>query len=223
MYLTLSTYKQKPNYIDVTRFINKKGYLDQYMYYRDHILKTNSFDLLKNTLIQTMNLEINKSMFKLKTNEHLFNQNQISKQEFKGIKAKFSSIIKSYTTDIQQMSKLTPLEFLKLPSTTTTLIGEINHILFTLIKPDIEPLYDLKKEDKVFSVNSKVELETAFKSILNIKSLKVGETYLITPNDIDALNTVIKQHSNIIPKKINELPIQQFYLKNNEYYLLSAY
>lgn len=223
MYLTLSTYKQKPNYIDVTRFINEKGYLDQYMYYRDHILKTNSFELLKNTLIQTMNLEINKSMFKLKTNEHLFNLNQISKQEFKGIKAKFSSIIKSYTTDIQQMSKLTPLEFLKLPSTTTTLMREINHMLFTLIKPDIEPLYDLKKEDKVFSVNSKVELETAFKSVLNIKSLKVGETYLITPNDIDPLNAVIKQHSNIIPKKINELPIQQFYLENNEYYLLSAY
>ena len=121
------------------------------------------------------------------------------------------------------MSKLTPLEFLKLPSTTTTLIGEINHILFTLIKPDIEPLYDLKKEDKVFSVNSKVELETAFKSILNINSLKVGETYLITPDDIDPLNTVIEQHSNIIPKKINELPIQQFYLENNKYYLLSAY
>lgn len=213
---------QKPDHIDdINQFINEEGYLDQYLYYRDHVLKIDGFDLFKNSLIQSINLKINKSMFEIKTHKQRLNQNKISDQEFKEMKRKAMTFINLYSKDIQRISEITPLEFLELDCLNLSLMLEIKSTLFNVIKPNIEPLYDSKKERTLYSfkIENGDELEDAFKSALNIKTLESNEVYLITPDHIDSINRVIKQHKDKIPNKYNGLPIKQLYLKHNKYYL----
>lgn len=213
---------QKPDHIeDINQFINEKGYLDQSLYYRDHVLKIDGFDLFKNSLIQSINLKINKSMFNIKTHKQRLNQNKISDQEFKEMKRKAMTFINLYSKDIQRISEITPLEFLELDCLNVSLMLEIKSTLFNVIKPNIEPLYDSKKERTLYSfkIENGDELEDAFKSALNIKTLVSNEVYLITPDHIDSINRIIKQHKDSLPNKYNGLPIKQLYLKHNKYYL----
>lgn len=213
---------QKPDHIeDINQFINEKGYLDQSLYYRDHVLKIDGFDLFKNSLIQSINLKINKSMFEIKTHKQQLNQNKISDQEFKEMKRKAMTFINLYSKDIQRVSEITPLEFLELDCLNVSLMLEIKSTLFNVIKPNIEPLYDSKKEHTLYSfkIENGDKLENAFKSALNIESLISNEVYLITPDHIDSINRVIKQHKDSFPNKYNGLPIKQLYLEHNKYYL----
>lgn len=213
---------QKPDHIeDINQFINEEGYLDEYLYYRDHVLKIDGLDLFKNSLIQSINLKINKLMFEIKTQKQRLNQNKISDQEFKKTKGIAITHINIYSQNIQRISEITPLEFLRLSFLKVSLELEIKNTLFNLIKPNIEPLYDEKKERTLYSFKIKNgdEFEDAFKSALNIKSLISNKVYLITPNHIDSINKIIKQHRDKIPKKYNGLPIKQIYLEHNKYYL----
>lgn len=219
-FVGIKTY-QKPDHIDdINQFINKEGCLDNDLYYRDHVLKTDGFDLFKNSLIQSINLKINKSMFNIKTYKQRLNQNKISEQEFKEAKRKAMTFINLHSKDIQQVSEMTPLEFLELDCLNVSVMLEIKSTLFNVIKPNIEPLYDSKQERTLYSFKIKDdELEDAFKSVFNIKTFKLNKTYFITPDHIDSINAIIKQHKDKIPKKYDDLPIKQTYLENNKYYL----
>lgn len=213
---------QKPDHIeDINQFINEEGYLDEYLYYRNHVLKIDGLDLFKNSLIQSINLKINKLMFEIKTHKQQLNQNKISDQEFKKVKGIAMTHINIHSQNIQRISEITPLEFLQLSFLKVSLELEIKNTLFDLIKPNIEPLYDEKKEHTLYSfkIEDGDELEDAFKSALNIESLISNKVYLITPDYIDSINAIIKQYRDMIPEKYNGLPIKQIYLEHNKYYL----
>lgn len=222
MRLAIRAY-QKPKHIDLTRFINKKGYLDQYMYYSHYVLKSNSFDLFKNTLINEFNQKINKLIFKIKVNEQLVHQNRLSKNEFENIKEENMGFIDMLSNGINKISEMTPSEFSHPTSLHFIIKNDVLYTLNKFIEPNLEPLHDdaLEDDTKLFLTNLNNELGDKFKSLLNITEFNSDRIYIIPPNLIHSFNSAIEQHIDIIPK--NGIPIDDLYLENNKYYILSTY
>lgn len=199
MSVPIMTYNSYPANVDPCQYTTN-DYLNESLYYIDMIIKSRSFDLFKDLLIDEA-----KSSFKVHTaglnlKQYQYDNCMISKKELQEAKQSYKHLLSNHKKDLIRYSKLTPSELQAMFDSDN--VSVIDNNIYNLVmiyfgERHIEPLYDLKDEDDIGFINSISLSSELLGNVLGIeiRKLKPNKEYPIYISDKEALFKKLKDET----------------------------
>lgn len=199
MSISIMTYNSYPANIDPCQYTTD-NYLNESIYYVDMIIKSKSFDLLKDLLIDEA-----KSSFKVHTTglnlkQYQYDKSMISKKEWQEAKQSYNHLLSNHKNDLIKYSKLKPYELQAMFNSDN--VSVIDNNIYNLVmiyfgERHIEPLYDLRDEDNINFINSISLSSDLLGNVLgiDIRKLKPNKEYPIYISDKEALFKKLKDET----------------------------
>lgn len=184
------TYDSYPANVDPCQYTTD-NHLNESLYYIDMIIKSKSFDLFKDLLIDEA-----KSSFKVHTaglnlKQYQYNNSMISKKELQEAKQSFNHLLSNHEKELIKYSKLTPSELKDMFDSDDTVIDNniYNLVMIYFGERHIESLYDLRDEDNIGFIDSIALSSELLGNVLDIdlRKLKSNKEYPIYISDKKSL------------------------------------
>lgn len=197
MIISILTYNSYPANVDPYQHTTN-NYLNEPLYYVDMIIKSKSFDLLKDLLIDKA-----KSSFKVHTTglnlkQYQYDNNMISKKELQEAKQSFNHLLSNHKNDLIKYSKLKPYELQNMFNSDEAIDNNIYNIVMNYFgERHIEPLFDLRDEYNINFIDSINLSSDLFGNVLdiNLRKLKSNKNYPIYISDKESLLKKLKDET----------------------------
>lgn len=213
MYLTLLSYKTKPDNIDIYDYV-KNNKISNTLYYARNIIESGGFSLLMNSTIHETNQIINNLYTALLIHRHQYKQSVIDKKQLNSFEITASREKQKFENDILFYSSLTSSELIKLTES-----GDIRSYYILekninkCLNKRIKPLYNEQYEEELLEMYSNPFMIDIFKKIFN-HNLNDGPSYLLTNNHIhqivNMLEDIIQLDSHYYDTELNRIKTHIF-------------
>lgn len=163
--LSIYSYNHRPKYALTTHYLTETNQLNRLRYNAHTIIKSNAFNLLINTTLNSIKNSLNQSLATLKFEErNAIYANDLD--DMHEIKRKAQLVKERFEKDIEQISSLTPNDLLNQIDKDITLQSDLHRHIMITFGESVNPLFDLNQESLHLRESTSNTLKSIFEDIL---------------------------------------------------------
>lgn len=163
--LSIYSYNHRPKYALTTHYLTETNQLNELKYNAHTIIKSNAFNLLIDTTLNSIKNSLNQSLATLKFEErNAVYANDLD--DIHEIKRKAELVKQHFEKDIEHISSLTPNDLLNQIDKGIPLQDDLHHHIISTFGKSIDPLFNLNQESLHLRESTSKTLKSIFEDIL---------------------------------------------------------